>query len=280
MPHAMLFFANCKINIGLDILARRPDGYHDIETLMLPVLGLCDAVEALPAERDAFSCAGLAVDCPPERNLCLKALHLVRERHAVGPVSLHLLKAVPFGAGLGGGSSDAAFTIRLLDALFSLELSDEEMESLAARLGSDTAFFIRNRPALASGRGEILTPWTEDGSVPEPLRGKYLAIVKPPFGVGTAEAYRGVRPSVPETPLRERLAAPLHRWRETVVNAFEPSVFALYPQLAQIKRGLYDAGAVYASLSGSGSALYGIFENEVPRAAFPDECFVYQELIR
>ena len=276
----MILFANCKINIGLDILARRPDGYHDIETLMFPVRGLCDAVEAFPARQDSFSCAGLAVDCPPERNLCLKALHLMRQRYGIGPVELHLLKAVPFGAGLGGGSSDAAHTIRLLDRLFSLALSDTELESLAAELGSDTAFFIRNRPAIASGRGEILSAWTTGEAVPENLRGKRLLLVKPPFGVGTAEAYRGVCPATPATSLRERLGAPIEVWRETVANAFEPTVFALYPELAEIKRSLYETGAIYASLSGSGSALYGIFNDNAPRPAFPNEYFVYQEIIR
>ena len=275
----MILFANCKINIGLDILTRRPDGYHDIETLMFPVRGLCDAVEALPAPHDSFSCAGLTIDCPPEKNLCLKALRLLRQRYGIGPVNLNLLKTVPFGAGLGGGSSDAAHTIRLLDRLFSLNLSDTTLESLAAELGSDTVFFIRNRPAIASGRGEILTAWQPDGSTPPALLGKHLVILKPAFGVGTAEAYRGVCPHIPEIPLRERLNAPLGQWKELIVNAFEPSVFALHPTLAKLKEQLYDAGALYASLSGSGSALYGIFESAVPRSAFSPEYFVYQEII-
>ena len=276
----MILFANCKINIGLDILARRPDGYHDIKTLMFPVRGLCDAVEILPAQEDSFSCTGLSVDCPPEKNLCLKALYLMRQRYGIGPVEIHLLKTIPFGAGLGGGSSDAAGTIRLLNQLFSLSFSDTEMESLAAELGSDTAFFIRNRPAIASGRGEILTPWTTDDTIPESLRGKSLLLVKPPFGVGTAEAYRSVRPAIPSTSLREKLNVPIEQWRETIANAFEPSVFALYPELAEIKRSLYEAGAIYASLSGSGSALYGIFNDNTSYPVFPNEYFVYQEIIR
>ena len=276
----MILFANCKINIGLDILIHRPDGYHDIETLMFPVRGLCDAVEVLPAPLDSFSCAGLTVDCPPEKNLCMKALHLLRQRYGIGPVKLNLLKTVPFGAGLGGGSSDAAHTIRLLDRLFSLNLPDTTLESLAAELGSDTAFFIRNRPAIASGRGEILTAWQSDDSTPRALAGKHLVILKPDFGVGTAEAYRGVSPHIPEIPLRERLNAPLQQWKELIVNAFEPSVFALYPTLKNLKEKLYDMGALYASLSGSGSALYGIFESPVPRSLFATECFVYQEIIK
>ena len=253
----MIFFPNCKVNIGLDVLRRRADGFHDIETLMLPVTGLCDILEIVPTGGSGadFSQSGIAVDCPPEKNLCVRAYGLMRDRYGIGGVRIHLHKIVPFGAGLGGGSADAAFVIKGLDKVFSLGLDDKTMEGLAAELGSDTAFFIRNTPQMAAGRGEILTPYPID------LGGKHIVIVKPNIFVSTAEAYSKIMPLVPELPLGERLAADISTWGNTVANDFESVVFPQYRLLAEIKETLYKEGAIYASMSGSGSAVYGIFED-------------------
>ena len=267
----MVLFPNCKINLGLDVLRRRPDGYHDIETFMFPVRGLTDVLEIVPAAGDGveFSGSGLVLDCPPEKNLCLKAYELMRTirrclpgdgagasggRQVLAGVRMHLHKAIPSGAGLGGGSADAAYAVRGLNGLFGLGLDEDSMESLATRLGSDTAFFVRNVPALATGRGEVLTPF------PLSLAGKVLVIVKPGVAVSTAQAYASITPRVPAVPLAERLARPLAEWRECLTNDFEAPVFGMHPILARIKRKLYDAGAVYAAMSGSGAALFGIFE--------------------
>ena len=268
----MIIAANCKINIGLDITARRPDGFHEIATLMYPVRGLADTLEIVPVAGDKaiFETSGLAIDCDPAQNLCLRAYRLMRDEFGVGAVRIHLHKKVPFGAGLGGGSSDAAAVIRGVAELFDLGLEESRMECLAARLGSDVPFFVRNVPALATGRGEILTPYAVD------LSGYRLVIVKPPFGVGTAEAYRGVVPHTPARPLIERLQSPLATWRTEIVNAFEPTVFAAHPRLETIKQTLYDQGAVYAAMSGSGSAVYGIFAQGPNGSLDMGDLFVYQ----
>lgn len=255
----MVFFPNCKINIGLDILRRRDDGFHEVETLMYPVGGLCDILEIVPAVGDdvIFSSAGLAMDCPAENNLCVKAYRLMKERYGLGGVKMHLHKITPSGAGLGGGSADAAYTVKGLDRMFRLGLADGEMEEIAGRLGSDTLFFIKNEPVIARGRGEIMERC--DAPLQE-LKGKLLIIAKPPFGISTAEAYSGIVPVVPEVPLAERLSSGLDGWRENVGNGFEKHLFKAYPQLTFIKDAFYGHGALYASMSGSGSSVFGIFE--------------------
>jgi 4-diphosphocytidyl-2-C-methyl-D-erythritol kinase len=269
----MILFPNAKINLGLHIVGRRADGFHDLETVMIPVRGLCDALEVIPGSGEAceFSASGLPIDGPPEKNLCVRAWQSMRERYGVGGVRMHLHKHIPFGAGLGGGSADAAFALRAIGGMFGLGLTEDELETLAAALGSDTAFFVRNRPALAAGRGEVLTPVGID------LSGCYLVVVKPSFGVSTAEAYRHVTPATPEKPLEEIVSAPVADWRNGLKNDFEPSLFARYPELARIKARLYEAGAFYASLSGSGSALYGLFENAPETGRFADLPFVHLE---
>ncbi len=250
--------ANCKINLGLDVLRRRDDGYHDLSTVMYPVRGLYDELEITPAASDGveFVAAGMTVDCPPEQNICVKSHRLMRERYGVGGVRVALDKRVPFGAGLGGGSSDGTAVVVALNEIFSLGLGEDELIAVAAELGSDTAFFVRNTPQLCEGRGEIMTPVDVD------LRGMRIAIVKPRASVSTREAYSGVRPSLPARPLSERIAEPVERWQGSVKNDFEESVFALYPEIGEVKRALLDAGAVYASMSGSGSAVFGLFDDE------------------
>lgn len=251
----MIRQANCKINIGLDVLRRRDDGYHELETVMYPVQGLCDRVEVDCASEDSFRATGLTLDCPADDNLCMKAVRLMRERYDIGGISVVLDKRVPFGAGLGGGSSDATAVILAIDELCGLHLPEAETISCAAALGSDTAFFVRNTPQLCTGRGEIMQPVDLDFS------GLQLVIVKPEDAVSTREAYAGIHPRVPAVPLIERLSLPLDRWQGCVGNDFEPSVFAAHPAIRDAKERLLAAGALYASMSGSGSAVYGLFES-------------------
>lgn len=256
--HTMILFPNCKINIGLDVIRRRPDGYHDIETVMYPVHGICDSLEIIRgtgAEAE-LTTSGLPADCGPEDNLVMKAYRLMQVEYGIGRVKMHLHKNIPTGAGLGGGSSDAAFAIKALDSIFGLGLSPEEMESLCARLGSDVPFFIRNTPRFCSGRGEIMTPAAVN------LAGKYLAVVKPDIHISTAEAYAGITPSAPDAGLGESVAAAVEKWPGLIENAFEKTVFDKYPQIGLLKKSLYSCGAVYSSMTGSGSAVYGIFNKK------------------
>ena len=265
----MKLTAPCKINLGLDILRRRTDGYHDIETVMCVVPDLADELTIEPSAVNRFRGCGIAVDCPVDNNLCVRAARLMQERYGAGCVDITLDKRVPFGAGLGGGSSDAAAVIVAMNQLFKLGLTDGQMCDLAAELGSDTSFFVLGTPQLCTSRGEVMTPFDLKA-----VRGMWIVIVKPPFGVSTPQAYAGVQPRVPETPLAQRVAADPRTWRESVTNDFERTVFALHPSLADIKESLYDAGAIYASMSGSGSAMFGLFADR-PSVAFSDELFVF-----
>lgn len=274
----MLSFPNCKINLGLRIVSKRTDGYHDIETVMYPVKNLCDILEILPydCEDIDFSVTGMTVDGPSEDNICIKAYRAVqREYPQVKGVYMHLHKAIPMGAGLGGGSSDAAFVIRGLSDLFGLGLSMAQMERLASEVGSDVPFFIKNVPAIATGRGECLEEY------PHLLGGYQLVLVKPEISVGTAEAYAGVAPYRSEIRLSEALVrCPIGEWKTGIVNDFEASVFTRYPVIARIKADLYRLGADYASMSGSGSAVFGIFDREadVDLSCFSG-MFVHREIL-
>ena len=238
----MIRKANCKINIGLDVLCRREDGYHELATVMIPVYGLYDVVEVEYAAQTSFRACGLTVDCPAADNLCMKAVRLMQVRYGAGDVSVALDKRIPFGAGLGGGSSDATAVILALDELFGLKLPERELIDCAAALGSDTAFFVRNTPQLCTGRGEVMTPVKLD------LQGLWIAVVKPDCGVSTREAYAGIRP--------------VTEWQTFLKNDFEPHIFAAHPEIAAAKAALLDAGAVYAAMSGSGSAVFGLFDDE------------------
>ena len=272
----MILQANCKINLGLDILRRRADGYHDLATVMFPVAELCDEVEVRRTEgRGAeFRAEGIAVDCAPEENICLKAFRLMQRSYGVDGVSIRLVKRVPFGAGLGGGSSDGTAVLRALDALFDLRLPEEELIARAAELGSDTAFFVRNTPQLCTGRGEVMEPFELH------LEGLTLVVVKPPEGVSTREAYAGVHPRIPELPLAERLRRPVAEWQGRGTNDFEASVFAAHPAIGALKERLLQAGALYASMSGSGSAVFGLFDRSDPRIPLRDGEFLHCERIR
>lgn len=268
--------ANCKINLGLDVLRRREDGYHDLQTVMFPVRELFDIVEV---ERTAaagaeFVQTGLAVDCPAEKNICIKAFRTMQRRYGVDGVRISLDKRVPFGAGLGGGSADGTAVLLAVDELFGLGLSERELVECAAELGSDTAFFVRNRPQMCEGRGEIMTPCDVA------LDGLWLVVAKPSEGVSTAEAYAGITPAVPAVPLAKRLALPVAQWQGTVKNDFERSVFASHPAVRTVRDSLLAQGALYASMSGSGSACFGLFADESAAAAWRpplDGVFVHRE---
>lgn len=256
----MVLFPNAKINLGLCVTARRPDGYHDLSTVMLPT-GWCDVLEIVPGRGEAhtLTVSGRAVDCPPEKNLVMKALRaLESETGPLAPVDIYLEKIIPDGAGLGGGSADAAFTLRGLNEVLGLGLDDGRLAAVAARVGADCPFFIYNRPALCTGTGTDVSPM----EIPS-LAGFTLAIAKGRGGsVSTAEAYRGITPRRPEYDPRETVALPPAEWAGRLVNDFEPTVFAALPAVAALKQHMYDSGAVYASMSGSGSAVYGIFTDD------------------
>ncbi|WP_297170343.1 4-(cytidine 5'-diphospho)-2-C-methyl-D-erythritol kinase [uncultured Porphyromonas sp.] len=257
----MILHPHAKINLGLRILRRRPDGYHDIESCMLPI-GWVDqlAVEiAAEATEDSYEIAGLAGELPIERNLVYKAVQLLRAQHPeIPPLQLKLEKLIPTEAGLGGGSADAAYTLLAINELCHLDLSTAQLEAMAGELGSDCPFFIQSRPVLVTGRGERLTPLT----MPSTLLGKWLLVVKPPIGMSTAEAYRQVtRHPEAEGKLTALLGRPIGQWRELIINDFESVVFAHYPELAALRDTLYRHGALYAAMSGSGTALYGIFDD-------------------
>ncbi|MBP5611965.1 MAG: 4-(cytidine 5'-diphospho)-2-C-methyl-D-erythritol kinase [Bacteroidales bacterium] len=257
----MLFSPNAKINIGLYVTAERPDGYHDIETLFYP-LPLCDVLEMVPAAGRAgapdcrFDLFGLPLEGRPEDNLCVKAYRLLKADFDLPPVDMALVKLIPAGGGLGGGSSDATATLKGLNALFDLGLSEAQLENYASRLGSDCAFFVHNRPAIGRGRGELLTPFSLS------LKGYYMVLAVPSDHVSTAEAYRGIASRRPDMPLEEMLRLPVEKWRGLVENDFERTVFPLHPGIAMLKECFYRAGAVYASMTGSGAGVFGLFREE------------------
>lgn len=252
----MILYPNAKINIGLNVVERRPDGYHNIETVFYPI-GLHDVLSVEPSvmcSDYSFSAGGISVDGNPEDNLVVKAYRLLQHEYGVPPVDISLEKRIPFGAGFGGGSSDAAFMLKALNELFALKLSPRKLEQLAVSLGADCPVFVRNKPVFASGIGNVFSP------IKLSLKGYFLLLVKPDIHVSTPEAYSRVVPRKSERSLVDLLSLPVQEWRGVVKNDFEKSVFALYPEIAEIKAGLYSAGALYASMSGSGSAVYGIFE--------------------
>ena len=258
-----------KINLGLNVVERRPDGYHNLETVFYPI-NLLDALEITTDEHQADSVklkvSGEAIAGRPSDNLVMKACNLMRSMfpEKIERLSVHLHKHIPTGAGLGGGSSDAAFTIKALNEKFSLGMSVDQMEQLSAQLGADCPFFIKNQPVFAEGIGDIFT------DIDIVLKGKILVLVKPDISVSTADAYSLVSPHKPQQSLRESLRLPVEEWKNHVVNDFESSVFKKFPEIAAIKDRLYDLGALYASMSGSGSAVYGIFNQPVQ---YVDEVF-------
>ena len=270
----MIVFPNAKINIGLFVMEKRPDGFHNLETVFYPI-GLSDILEIVKGKGESGKCefysTGIDVGCESEKNLIVKAYRILDADFHLPAVNVYLHKVIPFGAGLGGGSADAAFMLKVLNDFFNLSLTKEQLEMYAARLGSDCAFFINNMPAFASGKGELLE------NIELSLKDYRLILVKPPFGVSTPEAYAGIVPHPAVFDLHKLSTLKPDTWQEYVCNDFEVSVFAKYPQLAILKQRLYDAGAVYASMTGSGSALYGLFPRDKEIKIECPDCFVWQE---
>lgn len=252
----MIAFPNIKINLGLRITSKREDGYHNIESCFYPV-SWCDALEITEDTHFSFKSSGLTIPGEPASNLVIKAYELLKEDFIIPPVKVHLIKSIPMGAGLGGGSADGAFMLKLLNDKFELDINREKLETYALQLGSDCPFFINNQPVIAKGRGEVLE------SININLEGKYVVLINPNLHIGTKEAYAGVVPDPAQAELKEMLEnTPLAEWKDLVRNDFEKSVFKLHPSLKNIKSELYRLGAQYASMSGSGSTMYGIFDLE------------------
>lgn len=257
----MVVFPNAKINLGLNVLSRRPDGYHNLDMIMMPVAWR-DILEIVPAHSDTttLTVSGRRVDCPMEKNLVYKAWKALNNSidNDLPAVDIYLHKVIPDGAGLGGGSADAAFTLTALNSLFKLGISEDELCKIAAGIGADCPFFIYNRPVICSGTGTEMTPVDIDFG-----KFRHIVIAKPEnVSVSTAEAYGGVTPYRPDILTARIVSLPVTEWRDKLVNSFEKHIFELKPQIASVKQDLYDSGAVYASMSGSGSAVYGLFDND------------------
>jgi 4-diphosphocytidyl-2-C-methyl-D-erythritol kinase len=255
----MVIFPNCKINLGLNIISKRPDGFHNIETVFYPV-ALHDSLEAIVAGDGVFEfhTSGLAIPGDPAKNLCVKAYQLLEKDFRLPAVNMHLHKVIPMGAGLGGGSSDGAFALKLLNDMFSLGLNNAQLTEYARLLGSDCSFFIENQPCHAFEKGDKVEPVEVD------LSGLELVVVVPGVHVSTPEAYSAITPAIPDHLPAKVVNLPVGKWKSRLMNDFEKTVFQKYPVIGDIKQNLYKAGALYASMSGSGSAVYGLFE-ETPR---------------
>jgi 4-diphosphocytidyl-2-C-methyl-D-erythritol kinase len=253
----MVSFPNAKINIGLNIVSKRQDGFHNIETIFYPI-GLCDALEIIETENlgTTMSTHGLGLDIDGMQNICIKAYQLLKTEFKLPHVEMHLFKKIPSGAGLGGGSSDAAFALKQLNDLFGLGLSSDRLIEYSLKLGSDCAFFIENKAVFAHGRGEIFKPINLN------LGQYFLYLVKPDVFVSTADAYNSVCPTKPQTSLIELINEPVVNWNDLIINDFEKIIFNVHPILDEIKLELYNAGTIYASMSGSGSSIYGIFKEQ------------------
>lgn len=256
----MIVFPNCKINLGLHILQKREDGFHDLETVFYP-LPLLDALEIIQSDETGtpllFTTSGLEVDGKEEDNICFKAYHLLKQHYPhLPPIKMHLHKAIPMGAGLGGGSADGAYTLLLLNKKFSLNLTEAELIEFALRLGSDAPFFIVNTPCYATGRGENLQPIDLD------LSAYKLLIVNPNIHINTGWAFRQITPQADRPSLKEHIRRPVEQWKEYISNDFEAPVAAAHPQISGLKNQLYRHGAVYAVMSGSGSTVFGLFSKE------------------
>ena len=256
----MITFPNAKINLGLDIVEKRPDGYHNLETVFYPI-PLCDILEITPAtEPDApeytFTMYNAVFEGSNDDNLVIKAYKALAADHKLPKVDISLYKHIPTGAGLGGGSADAAFALKMLNDIASLGLTSQQLCSYASRIGADCAFFIDNTPAYATGIGDILTP------TPCTISGYHLVLVKPDIHVSTKDAYALVTPQKPLQALTDIAQLPIQEWKDAMKNDFEKSIFAKYPAMAKVKEQLYEMGAVYASMSGSGSSFFGIFKEE------------------
>lgn len=251
----MICFPNAKINLGLSVIARRNDGFHEIESILYPV-PVFDVIEFKVANSFRIVQYGIPLQAAREENILFNTWQYLNQEYSVPPVEIHLIKNIPVGSGLGGGSADATFFLKAIDQQFSLSLNSTELKELAASIGSDCPFFVDNKPAFVSARGEKTTP------VEISLKNKYLVLVVPEIRVSTAKAYSIVKPEIPEKSIKEIVLQPYETWKYELINDFEKPIFELYPELGLIKKQLYQKGACYVSMSGSGSTIFGIFETK------------------
>ena len=267
----MISFPNAKINLGLNVVAKRPDGYHNLETVFYPIK-LYDALEIVHSDHFEFQSSGIIIKGNPADNLIVKAYHILQDKYDLTPIKIHLHKIIPFGAGLGGGSSDAAFMIKMLNELFKLDLSVGQLENYASQIGADCPFFIQNKPVYAEGIGDQFIPLELS------LHDYSIVVVKPPFSVSTAEAYANIVPKPSLFSLKSLNSLKIEDWTNVLHNDFENHVFKIYPEIADIKTKLYEAGALFSSMSGSGSSVFGLFRH-LPmnfENLFPETYFVYR----
>ncbi|MFI3262326.1 MAG: 4-(cytidine 5'-diphospho)-2-C-methyl-D-erythritol kinase [Rikenellaceae bacterium] len=273
----MVFTAPCKVNLGLNITKKREDGYHEIYTVMMAVEKCCDLVEITYRDDNevGFSSSGIEIDCAPEDNLCVKAYNEFKKHFDIKGVNIHLHKAVPFGAGLGSGSSDATAVLKGLNEMFECGASENQLKEMAATLGSDTVFFVNNKIKLCEGRGEILTDLELD------LKGLHIILIKPNISISTKFAYSGIIPKKAEFDLVEILKTDVSEWKDKLINDFENHTFNSYPELKNIKKSLYDLGADYVSMSGSGSTIYALSKSslDVKNLTIPLECYFYNNIL-
>ncbi len=249
----MISFPNAKINLGLHVLEKRKDGFHNIESCFYP-MELCDALEVMPANQLHFESTGLPIPGNTSDNLVLRAYHLLSRFHDLPNVAIHLHKVIPMGAGLGGGSSDGAFALKMLNELFQIGLTNIQVKALAAELGSDCPFFLKNEPSIATGTGTSLEPIDLD------LKGYRIELLYPDVHVSTGQAYALIKPKKKRLSVREILVLPISQWQDKLINDFEDPMIAKYPQIGEAKKQLLEKGAVYASMTGSGSTVFGLFE--------------------
>jgi len=248
----MIVYPNAKINIGLNVLEKRADGYHELSSVFYPVKDFCDILEITPSIEFSFSSSGIKI--PGEGNICTKAFEMLKQDFGISNIKIHLHKQIPIGAGLGGGSADGTFMLKAMNTLFDLKLSANQLEKYALQLGADCPFFIENIPKYVEGIGENMS------SVDLDLLAYELKFIFPELHISTAEAYGGITPEIPETNLLDLVNQPIENWKGKVKNDFEISAFKKHPQLGKMKSQLYTDGAIYASMSGSGSVLYGVFD--------------------
>jgi len=267
----MINFPNAKINIGLNITEKRKDGFHTIETIFYPIQ-LADILEINKTNDNfSFTSTGIFFDYGDENNICINAYQLLKTDYSIRPVHIHLHKNIPIGAGLGGGSSDAAFTLTMLNSLLQSGLTETELITIAEKAGSDCPFFIYNKPAYATGKGDVLTPIALN------LKGYFLVLVYPMIHINTAAAYKKITPKPSIYPLTELIQQPINTWKETIKNDFESIIFKTHPEIKKIKLQLYDSGALYAAMSGSGSAVFGLFKEEINLKSIFHNYFIWSE---
>ncbi len=267
----MISFPNCKINLGLSVVEKRTDGFHDIETVFYP-LKLCDVIEIIISQdnKSDFQISGIPINGNSDTNLCIKTYELLKTKFNLHDVQIHLHKNIPVGAGLGGGSSDAVFTMKLLNELFLLQLSEAEQINYSKKIGSDCAFFVNNSPVFAYEKGDKFE------AIDINLKEYYLVLVKPNVSVDTSFAYSKIIAKKPKNSIKEIIKLPISEWKQFLKNDFEDVIFEEFPEIEKVKNQLYDLGAIYSSMSGSGSVVYGIFKNKINIKDFFNNCFTWQ----